>query len=86
MLELLGYVYSFLFAGCYIPQIIQLIKTRETAGISISMYWVCLLAYTLAIFYSIQKFGPDKILLLNYGSGALFCAITMGLFYKFKKS
>jgi len=84
ILTFIGLLYSILFAACYVPQIIQLYKTHETRGISISLYWMCFAAYILAIIYTIFNVGIDKVLLLNYGSGGILCTITLYLYYKFK--
>lgn len=85
MIELLGIAYSSLFAFCYIPQIIQLIKTGETKGISIATYWMFLLAYAMAILYCLIMLGWWNIPLLNYSSGAFFCSLTIFFYYKYKK-
>lgn len=82
--NLIGITYAFLFTFCYIPQIIKLRTTKETKGISIAMYWICVIAYILAIIYAKIYANGDKILLLSNGLCLSMCSYTIYLYYKFK--
>lgn len=83
IVDIIGFLSSFLFSACYVPQILQLYRTHVTNGISISLYWLCIAAYISAIIYTVFKVGFDKVLLLNYSSGMLLCSITIFMYYKF---
>lgn len=41
MIELLGYVAAFLTTASAIPQLVQLIRTRDASGVS-TLCWLCL--------------------------------------------
>lgn len=86
LIEGMGYTYSMLFAFCYIPQIIKLIKEKTSAGVSKTLYWMCVVAYLLAIVYTLVSVGVNYVLLTNYGSGLIFCSITLFLLYKYQGS
>lgn len=81
----LGVMASLLFSGCYIPQIIKLIKSKESNDISPTMYGISLAAYVLSIVYVIGSVGWNWVLLLNYFSGVIMCIITLYLTMKYKK-
>ncbi len=82
MIKLIGITYALLFTFCYIPQILKLLRTKQTAGISIGMYWICLIGYILAIIYAILAANSDLVLLLSNSLCLLMCSYTIYLYYK----
>lgn len=86
MIEFIGYLYSLLFALCYVPQTIKMIKTKHVDDVSITTFWTCFAAYILAIVYTIYGIGFNLVLLLNYGSGLFFCSVLIFSFYFIKFS
>jgi uncharacterized protein with PQ loop repeat len=84
-MNIFGIISALLFSFCYVPQILKLYKQKKTDGISIGMYWICIIAYLSGIIYVYSKYGIDIILFMNYILGGTLCSITMMYYYKYKQ-
>lgn len=80
-MKVLGLCAAFFTTLSFVPQVIQIIKTKNTAGISLKMYIGLLFGLVLWIIYGLfQKDLP--IILANLTTGFLSSII---LFYKLKE-
>lgn len=80
-MKILGLCAAFLTTLSFVPQVIQIIKTKNTAGISLKMYIGLLFGLILWVIYGFfQKDLP--IIFANLTTG-LFSSII--LFYKLKE-
>jgi uncharacterized protein with PQ loop repeat len=84
LLTILGLCYSVLFAICYLPQTFTIIKNKSSKNIAIWTYWLCEIAYLLAIIYTLNQFGVQLVLLANYVSGFVMCSSTIFCYYLYK--
>lgn len=78
MTDLLGYVAATITTSAFIPQAIKTIKTKDTSGISLTMYLMFTVGIILWFFYGI-KLKAWPIIISNAITG--FLAATI-LFYK----
>lgn len=53
--EILGFVAAFLTTSSFLPQAIQVLKTRDTASLSLAMYSIFTLGVALWMFYGIYQ-------------------------------
>jgi len=51
--EFLGYLSTFLFTIMLIPQYIKTIKSRNVEGVSGGLFWLCLMANVIALWYAL---------------------------------
>lgn len=63
-IEILGYVSAFLTTFSFLPQTIQVIKTRDTASLSLAMYSIFTLGVASWLIYGIVK-GDGAIIVAN---------------------
>jgi MtN3 and saliva related transmembrane protein len=69
-IEILGYISAFLTTISLLPQTIQVIKTRDTASLSLAMYSLFTVGVGFWLAYGIIK-GDGAIIIANF--------ITFGL-------
>ncbi len=85
MLTLLGISYIVLFIICYLPQIIKMIRTKSVDDLAPNTYWLGLAACLLAMLYLFLSKNIDFVLLGNYSISASLSALTLVLYYKYKR-
>ena len=61
-IELLGLAAAFLTTFGFVPQVIQMVKTKDTSSISLSMYVVLVTGVSLWLVYGILLQRPAIIL------------------------
>jgi len=83
---IIGSLSSLLFCLCVIPQIVKLVKTKETDGISLISCWITVLAYVLGIIYIVKSLNRNGVMLWLYIYGLSTTVIILGLIirYRFK--
>lgn len=86
MNELFGYLYSFCFLVCYIPQIYKIIKTKNVEGISLWMFFLTILGYIFQIMYQWLGIGWKPSLIMNSVLGIMFACFIMFLCKKYRKN
>jgi MtN3 and saliva related transmembrane protein len=79
-LSLIGFGAAALTTGSFLPQLIQIWKTRETKDLSLSMYLVLALGILLWFIYGIIIFSWPVII----ANGVTFIFVTIILFLKIK--
>ena len=79
-----GFIMTFGFIFCYVPQIIKIIKNKSSKDISLIMYIMSVIAYISAIFYMFfVQFAPW--LLVNYVSGIVLCGVIVFCYFRYKE-
>jgi len=80
-IEYLGYIAAFLTTASFLPQVLKTIKTKDTSGISLTMYFFFVIGIVLWFIYGL-KLGSMPIILANLFTGLMSSVI---LFYKIKE-
>jgi uncharacterized protein with PQ loop repeat len=83
----LGWIATFLFTVCYIPQIVTTLRTKTVRGLSFSLLFIQFIANIVALWYATLIVQPP--LQIKYVLGILFLLFCMGVylhvFYKHDK-
>lgn len=74
----LGWLATFLFTICYIPQIIKTFKTKSVEGLSFALLFIQFVANIVALWYATLISQPP--LIIKYILGILFLLICMGVY------
>ena len=74
-----------LFALCFIPQIIAILKTKNVSGISLGLWIILIGGYITGLIYVISL--KEVILVISYSVGLVLTLWSVGLivYYKTKK-
>ncbi len=80
MIEIIGYIAAFLTTFSFIPQVVKVIKDKQTRNISLQMYLIFSLGVSLWLVYGIL-IGAFPIIIAN-GLTLIFSVII--LIYKLK--
>lgn len=86
ILQLLGWVATFLFSIMIIPQIIKTMKTKDTSGVSLAVFIIYLNANIIALIYAYMINQPP--LIIKYVISIITTIIYIALFciyYRRKK-
>lgn len=81
--NILGWVNMLLFSLIALPQIIKTLKLKKVEGVSISVYWIMLIANIDAGIYAILI--NQLPLLVKYIFGFISAIIYLIIYYKYKK-
>jgi MtN3 and saliva related transmembrane protein len=82
ILKNLGLIGSIIFAAAYIPQIVHLIKIKDSTGISISSWIIWLFGAVLLLIYAIHLHDIVFIVLTILETMALVTTIILATIYK----
>ncbi len=82
ILKNLGLIGSIIFAAAYIPQIIHLIKIKDSTGISISSWLIWLLGAVLLLIYAVHLHDIVFLILTILETAALATTIILAAIYK----
>ena len=82
ILQSLGFIGSLIFASAYIPQIIHLIRVKDSTGISITSWIIWLLGAILLLIYAVHLNDLVFLLLTSLETIALLLVIVLSLRYK----
>ena len=74
----LGWIATFLFTICYIPQIIKTARTRTVEGLSFALLLIQFIANIIALWYATRITQPP--LQIKYLLGILFLGICIALY------
>ncbi len=73
------WIFGIMNACAMLPQLFQLLRTRETAGISITMFWVIL---AVQIGYSIDGyFSRNKMVMWSLAAASTITISIISLYY-----
>jgi MtN3 and saliva related transmembrane protein len=75
--ELIGYIAALLTTGSFLPQAILTIKTRDTDGLSLSMYSMFTLGVLCWLIYGILK--SDSAIILANSITLLLAAVILSV-------
>ncbi len=76
MTSIVGYIAATLTTFCLVPQVIKIMRERQTAGISLAMYSVFLVGICCWLVYGIL-IGALPIILSNVATILLVCIIIV---------
>ena len=82
MIQLIGPIGALLTTISFIPQVLQVLKTRDVSGISLGMYIIFVLGVILWTIYGFIL--NDLTIIISNGVTTLLSGIV--LFYKYKES
>ena len=77
---ILGWVATFLFTVCYIPQIIKTYKTKTVDGVSFRLFGISFIANIIALWYATLITQPP--LQIKYILALIFLAICIAMYLK----
>ncbi|MFC1667629.1 SemiSWEET family transporter [Candidatus Omnitrophota bacterium] len=83
-MKFLGISSMLLFAFCFVPQIISILKTKNVSGISLGLWIMVVVGHLTGLFYVVSVKAP--ILIATYSMGFILSLTTMILviFYRAK--
>ena len=76
----LGWVATFLFTVCYIPQIVKTIRTKTVEGLSFWLLFIQFVANIVALWYAALINQPP--LQVKYVLGLVFLALCMVVYIR----
>lgn len=77
--EIIGFVATTLTTACSLPQLIKIIKTRDSKSVSFLMYFMMTIGYALWIIYGVYSSSIQIILGNSIGSLILGTIMTIKL-------
>ncbi|NQS88975.1 hypothetical protein HQ584_04215 [Patescibacteria group bacterium] len=80
-MHIIGIISATLFTFCFIPQIIAIMKTKETAGISLWLWIIVVFAHASGLIYVISL--KSAILMVSYSIGLVLSSITLILVIRY---
>ncbi len=83
ILKNLGLIGALIFASAYIPQIVHLVKVKDSTGISISSWFIWLFGALLLVVYAMYL--KDMVFLVLTVSETIALITTIVLAFKYKK-
>lgn len=81
-MHILGIISMLLFAFCFIPQIIAILKTKNVSGISLWLWIMVVTGYATGLVYTI--YIKDPIVIATYLIGLILSLITMILVIRYR--
>lgn len=83
LIDFTGWMNMFLFSVVTIPQIIKTVKTKVVSGVSVSVYYILLVANIDALIYALLINQPP--LVVKYIFGLVTTIIYLYVYYKYGK-
>lgn len=74
MVEIIGFLAALLTAGSFVPQVVKIVRTRDTSGVSKRTYFISSAASALWVIYGVA-ISSLSIILCNATIGLLAIAI-----------
>lgn len=84
--QILGWTATIMFSLMLLPQIIKTIKTKSTEGVSISLFFIYLIANIIAIIYAFLINQPPLIIKYYIAIISAMIYITIYAFYFIKNN
>ena len=78
--SILGWIATFLFTVCYIPQIIKTYRTKTVDGLSFRLFGISFIANIVALWYATLIAQPP--LQIKYILALIFLAVCIGMYLK----
>ena len=78
--QVLGYIATFLFTICYIPQLIKTYKTGTVEGLSFLLLFISFIANIVALWYA--TLIAQRPLQIKYVLAMVFLAACIGLYMR----
>lgn len=76
-MEILGIISLLLFAFCFVPQIIAIIRTKNVSGLSLWLWIMVVLGHACGLIYVIYL--KDVIIIISYSIGLVLSFTTLVL-------
>lgn len=84
MIEIFGWLGSFLLVACSVPQLIKTIKTKNVQGVSLFFLILWFLGEFFSLVY-ILVYAHKRPLLINYGINLIITFMLIIFYMKYKK-
>lgn len=85
VMQNLGLIGAIIFVSAYLPQIIHLLKVKDSTGISIFSWAVWLIGALLLIVYAVSQRDIVFMALTILESSALLAVIILSIYYRRNK-
>ncbi len=82
--QILGWIATFLFSVCYIPQIMKTAKSKTVDGLSFLLLFISFIANIIALWYA--TLIHQRPLQIKYVLGLVFLSICMALYIRVIRS
>jgi uncharacterized protein with PQ loop repeat len=83
MQHLSGILMTVCYAGCYIPQIIKLYRTKSSTDLSGGLIWMSIMGAVFGIIYASHTIN-NSWLFVSYGIGLFLSLILLYLYKKYR--
>ena len=84
-IEWIGFIAALLTTGAFVPQVLKIIKTKSTEGLSLTMYMSMFVGIMLWLFYGI-KIQSISMIIANVVTGGLTLSILVMIILHKKKN
>jgi len=84
-IEWIGFIAALLTTGAFVPQVLKIIKTKSTEGLSLTMYMSMFVGIMLWLFYGI-KIQSISMIVANVVTGGLTLSILVMIILHKKKN
>jgi len=84
-IEWIGFIAALLTTGAFVPQVLKIIKTKSTEGLSLTMYISMFVGIMLWLFYGI-KIQSISMIVANVVTGGLTLSILVMIILHKKKN
>jgi len=83
-MKILGIISMLLFAFCFIPQIVSIVRTKNVSGISLWLWIMVVTGYAAGLIYATDL--KDLIVIATYWIGFILSSLTLGLVVYYKRN
>ena len=84
-IEWIGFIAALLTTGAFVPQVLKILKTKSTEGLSLTMYISMFVGIMLWLFYGI-KIQSISMIVANVVTGGLTLSILVMIILHKKKN
>lgn len=81
--QTLGWIATMLFSVMIIPQMIKTVKTKDTKGVSVTLFIIYLIGNIIALVYAFLISQPP--LIFKYTVGILITIIYIGIYINYSR-
>ncbi len=81
--QILGWTATLLFSTMIVPQMIKTIKTKDTKGVSLTLFIIYIIGNIIALVYALLISQPP--LIFKYSVAIMTTAIYIGLYVTYSK-
>ena len=83
-MHIFGLISMFLFALCFIPQLMAILRTKNVSGLSLGLWIMVVLGHLTGLIYVIPLKAP--ILIASYSIGFILSLFTLILVLYYRKN